>query len=55
MASSFKNLVDKLAEGIHKDRGCFLEYESAKDNLIKDKCLSCNKDVSNKINEELKK
>ena len=34
---------------------CFLEYESVKDNLIKYKCLSCNKDYSNKIYEELKK
>ena len=33
----------------------FFEYESAKDNLTKYKCLSCNKDYSNKIDEELKK
>ena len=33
---------------------CFLEYESLKNNLIKYKCLSCNKDYSNKIDEELK-
>ena len=32
-----------------------IEYESVKDNLIKYKCLSCNKDYSNKIDEELKK
>ena len=42
------NLVDNLAEGIDKtkckDRDCFLEYESAKDNLIKCKCLPCSKD-----------
>ena len=31
-----------------------LEYESVKDNLTKGKCLSCNKDYSNKIDEELK-
>ena len=31
------------------------EYESIKDNLIKYKCLSCNKDYSNKIDEKLKK
>ena len=59
MASSLLNLVDNLAEGIHKiksnDCDCFLEYESVKDNLIKYKCLSCNKDYSNKIDEELKK
>ena len=33
----------------------FFEYESVKDNLIKYKCLSCNEDYSNKIDEELKK
>ena len=33
----------------------FFEYESVKDNLIKYKCLSCNKDYSNKFDEELKK
>ena len=59
MANSLSNLADNLAEGIHKikrkDRDCFLEYESVKDNLIKYKCLSCNKDISNKVDEELKK
>ena len=48
MASSLSNLVDNIAEGIHqikcKDYDYFLEYESVKDNLIKYKCLSCNKD-----------
>ena len=43
MASSLSNLVDNLAEGIHKikckDCDCFLEYESVKGNLIKYKCL----------------
>ena len=57
MATS--NLADNLTKGIHKTRckncGCFLEYESVKDNLMKYKCLSCNKNYSNKINEELKK
>ena len=33
----------------------FFEYESAKDNLIKYKCLSCNKGYSTRLNEELKK
>ena len=33
----------------------FLDNESVKDNLIKYKCLSCNKDNSNKMDEELKK
>ena len=59
VASSLTNLVDNLAEGIHKtkckDCNCFLEYESVKDNLIKYKCLSCNKDYSNKFDEKLKK
>ena len=53
MASSLSNLVDDLAERIHKtkcqDCDCFLEYESVKDNLIKYKCLSCIKDYSNKL------
>ena len=30
-------------------------YESVKDNLMKYKCLSCSKEYSNMINEELKK
>ena len=51
--------MDDLTEGIQeikcKDCDCFLEYESVKDNLIKYKCLSCNKSYSNKIDEELKK
>ena len=59
MASSLSNLFDNLLDGIHKikckDCDCFPEYESVKDNLIKYKCLSCNKDYSNKIDEELKK
>ena len=59
MASSLSNLVDNLAEGIHKikckDCDCFLEYESVKGNLIKYKCLFCKKDYSNKLDEKLKK
>ena len=59
MANSLSNLVDNLAEGINKIKckyfDCFLEYESVKDNLIKYKCLSYNKDYSNKIDEKLKK
>ena len=58
MASSLSNLVDNLTERIHKIKcnncDCFLEYESVKDNLIKYKCLSCNKNYSKKIDEELK-
>ena len=59
MASSLSNLVDNLAEGIHKikcqDSDCLLEYESVKNNLKKIKCLSSNINYSNKIDEELKK
>ena len=59
MATSLSNLVDNLTEGIHKikckDCDCFLEYERVKNNLIKYKCLSCNNDYSNKIDEESKK
>ena len=48
MASFLSNLFTHLAEGIHKVKCrasyCFLEFESVNDNLIKYKCLSCNKD-----------
>ena len=37
-----------------KDCDCFLEYESDQNNLIRYKCLFCNKYYSNKINGELK-
>ena len=53
MATSLSNLVDKLKEGIHKVKckywDCLLQYESIKDDLIKYKCLSCNKGYSNKL------
>ena len=59
LATSLSNLADNLTEAIRKikckDCDCFLEYESVKDNLIKYKCLTCNKNYSNKIDEELKK
>ena len=59
MANSLTNFVDNLAERIHKIKckgcDCFLEYERVKDSLIKHKCLSCNKDYSNKLDEKLKK
>ena len=42
MKSLLSNLVDNLANGIHKikykDCDCFLEDQSAKYNLIKYKC-----------------
>ena len=48
MEISSSNLVDNLTEGIHKIKckscDCFLEYERVKNNLIKYKCLYCNKD-----------
>ena len=51
MVSLLSDLVDNLAEGIHKikykDCDCLLEYEIVNDNLIKHKCLSCNKNYSN--------
>ena len=59
MASLLSNLSDNLAEEFHKikckDCNCFLEYESVNDNLIKHKCLCCNKNYSNKIDEKFKK
>ena len=51
MTTSSSNLVDNLTEEINKtkskDCDCFIEYEIAKDNLIKSKCLSWNEDYSN--------
>ena len=59
MATSLLNIVDNLTEGIHKikckDCDCFFEYESVKDNLRKYKCLSFNKDYSNKLMKNLKR
>ena len=59
MTSSLSKIVDNLAEGIRKtkckDCDCSLEYESVKNNMIKYKCLSCNKDYSSKRDEKLKK
>ena len=59
MATSLSNLVHNLTEGIHKikckDCNCFLGYERFKEHSIKYKCLSCNKNYSNKIDEEFKK
>ena len=58
MASSLSNRVDNLTEGIKikfKDCDCLFQYESVKENLIKYKCLPCNENYSNKLDEELKK
>ena len=58
MGTSLSKLVDNLKEEIHRTKcrnwDCFLEYESVKDNLIIYKCLSCNRDYSSMLNEELK-
>ena len=55
--SSWSNLFNNLTEGIHeikwKKFDCFLEYESAKDNLIKYRWLSWNKDSFKKLDEKL--
>ena len=49
MASLLSNLVDNLVEVIHKikckDCNCFPVYESANDNFVNCKCLSCNKNI----------
>ena len=59
MARSLSILVHNLTEGIQKikckDFNCFLEYENVSNNLIKYKCLSCNKNYSNKIDGKFKK
>ena len=59
MATSLSNLADNLTEGIHqikcKDCNYFFEYESAKGNLMKYKCLFYNKTYSNKTDEKLEK
>ena len=58
MASSPSSLVDNITEGIHKikckDCDYFLEYERVKDNSIKYKYVSRNKDYSNKTDGKLK-
>ena len=49
------NLIEVIHKINRKDCDCFLEYEIVKDNLIKYKCLSCNKSYLNKLDEKLKK
>ena len=60
MASSLSDLVDKLAEEFHKIKCrnfdmCCLEYTNAKGDFIEYKCLSCNKNLPEKLDENLKK
>ena len=58
-SKNLANLVDSPIKGIHKikckDCDCLLAYESVTDDLIRWKCLPCNKVYWNKIDEELKK
>ena len=57
MVSLLSNLVYNLPEGIRKikskDWKCFLEYENVNENLINYKFLFCNKNYSQKIDEDL--
>ena len=53
MASPLSNFVDNFAERIHKTQ-CKDCEKLIKDNLIKSKCISCDKYYSNKIEEEFK-
>ena len=57
MASSLSNLANNLTEGIFNKlfKEYFLEHENVNDNLIKYRCLSCNKNYLNKVDEKLKK
>ena len=59
MPTTLSNLADNLTEEIHKikckDFDCILGYGNVKENLIKYECLSCSKNYSNKIDDELKK
>ena len=54
-ASSLSNLIEGICKVECKHCDSFLEYESAKDNLIKYKCLSSNKYYLNKLDEKIKK
>ena len=63
MARSLSNLVNNLSEGIHKIRckyrhhdnvKCFLKYTNFKNDLIEYKCLRCNKNYQQKLDEKLK-
>ena len=59
IANLLSNLVDNLAEGIHKikwkDCDGFLEHESVKGHLRKYEYKSFNKDYLNKLDKKLKK
>ena len=52
----FKNGHDDKKCGIkYKDCECFLQYKNFKDDLIKYKCLRCNKNYQKKFDGNLKK
>ena len=56
MAILLSNLVANLTGRIHEIKfGCSVEHENVKNNLIKYKCVSCDKKYPKKLNEELKK
>ena len=55
LSNLFNNFQEKIRKTKCKDCHFFLEYKSANGNAIKCKCLSCNKNYSTKIDEELKK
>ena len=56
MAILLSNLFANLTERIHQIKfGCSVEHENVKNNLIKYKCVSCDKKYPKKFNEELKK
>ena len=56
MAILLSNLFANLTERIHQIKfGCSVEHENVKNNLIKYKCVSCDKKYPKKLNEEFEK
>ena len=55
MANSLSNLAEGTRKVKCKACDCYLEYKNFTEYSVKYKCLSCNKDYSNIIDEELKK
>ena len=52
MAILLSNLVANLTGRIHEIKfGCSVEHENVKNNLIKYKCVSCDKKYPKKLNE----
>ena len=54
MASSLSNIAEEIHKIKCKNCNYFLEFESVKDNFIKYRWLSCNKDYSNKLDQKFK-